>query len=131
DIVLDEVRPAHAALGEIGVAARAARRDQDWRHLLFVEGERMIEPGPEDGRRASAILRRAEDQDGVGRPGFIACRLAADLHRKIDDIAEERQDHSQKRFSEKASHLRYSDSGTLYSNVDQSGQSVAQRCAAG
>jgi len=65
NIVLNEVRAADAPFGVVRIAACAAGIDQNGRQLFLIEIQRVIEARPEDGRRPSAILGRAEHQDGI------------------------------------------------------------------
>ena len=84
--VAHQIGAAHARFGEDGVAARAAGGQDARRQPQLVKLERVVEPRPQHLRRTPVIFGRAQHQDDIGRPRFVARGLALDAYRKIRDV---------------------------------------------
>ena len=76
----DEVVASHPAFAEFWVGACTSRRDHDRRQSAMEQIEALIEPGPQHGRRAPRIFRRAENNDGIGGLQFLQSRRLDDAN---------------------------------------------------
>ena len=84
--MLCKVRTANRAFGKNRIAARAASGDDARRQALQVEDQRVVEACFEHRRGVAAILRRAQDDDGIGWLRFIDLRFLLDLTGHARDI---------------------------------------------
>src|ERR1700685_2244871 len=72
DPAMHQVIVAHPAFAVTGIRRRPAGRNDHGSNALFKQVEGMIEAGPVYGRRATGILRRAEDYESVGGMDFLS-----------------------------------------------------------
>ena len=84
-----KVVPSHAALAEIRVLSRSARRDDDRSQALPEQIEAVIEPGAVDGRGTSGVLSGAEYNNRV--------RLVRGRFTRGADDAKSRESQKQKK----------------------------------